>query len=552
MSRISSFLQLNPQHSGEYTLLRPEMTPDFERLAETGLKSSRRTISRRMQTRLLYGALCLIVLLIFLFASGIMIQPRQSMVWDEHPIPPPNPGSLDPLDPQTHARLHLEALRARQSTTLAQASARYTLKTNRQPPPNYDRWFDFARQKQCLIDDYDQIHRDFEPFYQIAAKDPKFFGMMVERAIAQLKPDGIGMKTAKFQGGIFEHTDGHGTAYDGDWNVTFERFSNAIPDMRVVLNGRDEPRVLFNPREPGALQRALTENTDENSFHHRPAPSSLWFKDRKKCIIENNPNGFTEHANDVSGFLIDASSSDFTTALYPLLSITKVSPCFADILMPAEYYYSHSGWGPRYGRPNDIQWNDKKPVLYWRGATSGGKLHSPAFRGAPRFRVIDIARNHSDILDVKLTSFQGNHCGPDCDGEAIKKEYNIDDKSKDPREDVYKYKYVLDIDGNTFSGRYFGLLRSGTLVFKSTIFLEFFGDWLKPFEHYIPVLPDLSDLVEKVKWARANEAEARRIQETGRLFAEKVLNDAQNDCYFFMVMLEWARLWDISEKAKMR
>lgn len=63
------------------------------------------------------------------------------------------------------------------------------------------------------------------------------------------------------------------------------------------------------------------------------------------------------------------------------------------------------------------------------------------------------------------------------------------------------------------------------------------------------MLPDLSDLVEKVEWARANEAEARRIQETGRLFGEKVLNDAQNDCYFFMVMLEWARLWDISEKA---
>lgn len=208
MSKIPSFLQLNPQRSSEYTLLRPEMTPDLERLAETGLKSSRRTISRRMQTRLLYGAICLVVLLIFLFASGVMIQPRQSMIWDEHPIPPPNPGiycspclrdfiqvlligsknmALDPLDPETHARLHLEALRARQSTTLAQASARYTLKTNRQPPPNYDRWFDFARQKQCLIDDYDQIHRDFEPFYQIAAKDPKFFGMMVERAIAQVR-----------------------------------------------------------------------------------------------------------------------------------------------------------------------------------------------------------------------------------------------------------------------------------------------------------------------------------------------------------------------------
>lgn len=45
---------------------------------------------------------------------------------------------------------------------------------------------------------------------------------------------------------------------------------------------------------------------------------------------------------------------------------------------------------------------------------------------------------------------------------------------------AYQYKYLFDIDGNTFSGRFIGLLMGGSLVFKSTIWQEFFTPWLKP------------------------------------------------------------------------
>ncbi|KAF8169040.1 glycosyl transferase family 90-domain-containing protein [Mycena galopus ATCC 62051] len=87
---------------------------------------------------------------------------------------------------------------------------------------------------------------------------------------------------------------------------------------------------------------------------------------------------------------------------------------------------------------------------------------------------------------------------------------------------------------------------------QSAIFAEYFDDWLRPFEHYIPVRPDLADLVECIEWARAHNAEARSIQRAGREFAERVLTDGQNDCYWFLVLLEWARLqgggWgDVSE-----
>jgi hypothetical protein len=80
------------------------------------------------------------------------------------------------------------------------------------------------------------------------------------------------------------------------------------------------------------------------------------------------------------------------------------------------------------------------------------------------------------------------------------------------------------------------------ITVQSTVFDEYFDDWLLPYQHYIPVLPDLSDVVEKVQWAIAHESEARVIQETGKLFTERVMTDSQNDCYFAMVLLEWARL----------
>lgn len=77
---------------------------------------------------------------------------------------------------------------------------------------------------------------------------------------------------------------------------------------------------------------------------------------------------------------------------------------------------------------------------------------------------MDISRNNSDLVDAKITVFLGENCYG-CDADAIKKEYDISGNGE-PREDGYAYKYVFDVDGNTFSGRYFGLLRSGSLVFK--------------------------------------------------------------------------------------
>ncbi|KAJ7898210.1 hypothetical protein B0H14DRAFT_2557250 [Mycena olivaceomarginata] len=112
------------------------------------------------------------------------------------------------------------------------------------------------------------------------------------------------------------------------------------------------------------------------------------------------------------------------------------------------------------------------------------------------------------------------HCGKDCDRDRVIAEYNITGLIFSFRKETleYKYKYVLDIDGNTFSGRFLNLLKPGSRRCSK-------ADWIRPYEHYIPVKPDLSDLVEKVEWAISYEGKARRIQETGKLFTHCVMTD---------------------------
>ncbi|KAF8208823.1 hypothetical protein K438DRAFT_1812950 [Mycena galopus ATCC 62051] len=400
------------------------------------------------------------------------------------------PDDLDPLSVKAMAmaQSNVDAIRQRQSTTLDEAVARYTLKAGRPPPPNFDRWFQFARENQCLIDDYDQIHRDFAPFYQLAVDNPTYFQSMIEKGHAMIlqetaglprkKQEAVGLTAIRIEAGKLRMPTYSGTAFAKDMPFSLRKAPYGVP-----LEWTDEPRVLFNYRELDARTRASTD----------------FFRNQSGCSPLGKSPGFAYDESPNIAFLRSSSSSDFTTDLWPLLSMTKLSPCFSDILFPAESKWS----GKLPATATNLTWSEKKPQLYWRGASNGGHIIHENYRSFPRFRLIDLARTHSDLL-------------------TIVKEYNITQMVR--RTDALRYKYLLDVDGNTFSGRFLDLLKSGSLVFKSTVFEEYFNDWIRPYEHFIPVRPDLSDLIDK----------ARRIQETGKLFTERVMTDAQNDCYFAM------------------
>ncbi|KAJ6628287.1 glycosyl transferase family 90-domain-containing protein [Mycena sp. CBHHK59/15] len=505
-----------------------------------------------------------------LFTAAAVFAPHDIAVlkntFDPHRHPPPPPhGPFPPLGnppppenppkPQSQqeyiadARASVDALFARQSKTLAQARARYALRSGRPPPRNYDDWFGYAQRHRCLVDDYAQIQRDFAPFYEIARAHPAFFREMVELAATRMLTDSRGMTAISIKDGAVHRPEYLGTYFAGDWEGTFKKFLPHLPDMDVLLNGRDEPRVVFDVLAPGALADAALNATDAMAFAQGPHPTWDFFKDRPGCGVPLAAAGLPAGVPQDVSFLLSASSAEFTTDLYPVLSMAKLfGSCFADIVVPGQFNYRESWWAGKFEHADNVPWAKKKAQLYWRGKSNGGHIHGTNYRSFPRFRLLDLARSSSshNLLDVALTGFHEGHCTTaDCDRDGIVAAYNIGGDTA-PREEVYGFKYALDVDGNTFSGRYWGLLRSGSLVFKSTAFNEFFTDWLRPYEHFLPVRPDLADLVAQVEWAVAHDDEARRIQEAGRLFAELVLTDDQNDCYWYAVLLEWGTLWGMA------
>lgn len=105
-------------------------------------------------------------------------------------------------------------------------------------------------------------------------------------------------------------------------------------------------------------------------------------------------------------------------------------------------------------------------------------------------------------------------------------------------------KILLTSDALAFTERFPKLLRSGSLVFKSTKYREWFSERLEPWVDYIPVNYDLSDLKEKIEWAHTHQALAESIAEHGRETVERHIRPEDQQCYTYRLLLEYHALFE--------
>lgn len=107
-------------------------------------------------------------------------------------------------------------------------------------------------------------------------------------------------------------------------------------------------------------------------------------------------------------------------------------------------------------------------------------------------------------------------------------------------EDHTDYEFLLDVEGNGYSARGKMLMFSGRpLFYQERNLNEYWFYNTKPFEHYIPIKRDLSDLEEKVIWAKNNKDTVTQIAKNALIFAENNLK-TQNaiDRYCDIIMRE--------------
>ncbi|XP_041650707.1 protein O-glucosyltransferase 3 [Cheilinus undulatus] len=103
--------------------------------------------------------------------------------------------------------------------------------------------------------------------------------------------------------------------------------------------------------------------------------------------------------------------------------------------------------------------------------------------------------------------------------------------------DFFKYKYQVNVDGTVAAYRFPYLMLGNSLVLKQdSQYYEYFYAHLKAGTHYIPAKRNLSDLLQKIQWAKENNAEAEKIARIGQTAARELLQPSRLYCYYYRVL----------------
>lgn len=137
-----------------------------------------------------------------------------------------------------------------------------------------------------------------------------------------------------------------------------------------------------------------------------------------------------------------------------------------------------------------VRWEDKKFKAFWRGSSTGAHcVSTPEIcHSFHRQRLVSVCSQNEDC-DAKFSKFV--QCDPHlCDD--LNKTFGLANKFV-PLKAQARYKVLIDIDGNSYSGRFPSLLSTGSAVLKIHMVRDIATEVMKPWEHYVPVKMDLSD-----------------------------------------------------------
>lgn len=107
----------------------------------------------------------------------------------------------------------------------------------------------------------------------------------------------------------------------------------------------------------------------------------------------------------------------------------------------------------------------------------------------------------------------------------IPEKYSFTNTYVDLKELIKTNKYLIDIEGYGYSSRLKLLLFSNRVMFiQDRPYKEYFYQWMEPYIHYIPVIRDLSNLIDQYNWAENHPKEVETIRINARNFSDKFLS----------------------------
>ncbi|KAJ4245311.1 hypothetical protein NW762_014182 [Fusarium torreyae] len=282
----------------------------------------------------------------------------------------------------------------------------------------------------------------------------------------------------------------------------------------------------------------------------------------------------------LNGLLINPISVSSTKVLFPMFGGSKLA-INNEILLPPPIYWEAK---ERFtgGQDNDVEWKNKGNTVVWRGVATGGQNKADNWRGFHRHRFVSMLNETkvSGVESGKVTpenfvlpseqyhlnaqaqgrlgewvgewsdvGFVDLMCYPSGDdGRCWYTDHYFAKMDGMDMNEQFDYKYVPDIDGNSFSGRYLGFLNSTSLPIKATLFREWHDSRLVPWVHFVPMdnrFQDFYGIMEYFlgyKDISGHDKVAEKIALEGKEWANKVLRKEDMQVYVLRLLLEYGRV----------
>lgn len=289
------------------------------------------------------------------------------------------------------------------------------------------------------------------------------------------------------------------------------------------------------PLNEGETNTGNLKNMLEELCEEREIPDIEFFLNRRDYPI------LTRDGTEPYNHMWDSRTKPLVSHSYekyiPILSMVT-GDRFADIAIPNYNDWSRvqavqGKWFPR-GQAQEpitsIPWEEKIGCAVFRGSSTGTGTTigtNMRLKAAAMSENGEVDPNDGvPFLDAGITKWnlrprkiEGNPKLQTIEETGLKL---VDHMST---QDQSNFKYILHIDGHVSAFRLStDMAMMSTLLKVESEWRVWFAHLIVPWVHYVPIAADLSDLIDKIKWCKANDEKCKEIARRAHQFATVVLS----------------------------
>lgn len=299
---------------------------------------------------------------------------------------------------------------------------------------------------------------------------------------------------------------------------------NIIPTNRYrIVNQR-----LYRYFDPTLAQIQDRWNDEER------APIT-WFEDGIKTLLELTPlpnlDFIVTHEDGTKEPFYLVESPELQA---PVLGWAKLKSTPFLILIP-DWRSLSFWWNDDIRKLNEgksfqrapVPWEEKKDIAFWRGALTEA-IH--------RLKISSFSLEFPALVDAGISA------GLDSSDPHWKPSASYEEHLQ------YKYLPVLDGIMCSYPGYQWRLLSDSVCFKQESDQIQWFYGALNPYEHYVPIQNDLSNLIDQIIWAQTHDDQCKQIALNATDFALKNLMFDDIYCYLYHVLVSYSRLQDVDLK----